>query len=67
MGQTAAKSIFLDKSTFPHAGQREKKSFFLAEITLFHAGITFLHARITFFHAGDIFLVTHSPLTTREI
>jgi hypothetical protein len=55
--------LFFDKSTFPHAGQREKKSFFHAAITFFHAGITFfhagitfLHARIAFFHAGDTFL-----------
>jgi hypothetical protein len=32
------KSIFFVKSTFPHAGQREKKSFFHAGITFFHAG-----------------------------
>jgi hypothetical protein len=37
-------NIFFAKSTFFHAGQREKKSFFLAEITFFHAGITFFHA-----------------------
>jgi hypothetical protein len=56
--------FFFDKSTFPHAGQREKKSFFHAAITFFHtgitffhAGITFLHARITFFYAGYTFLV----------
>jgi hypothetical protein len=30
--------IFFVKSTFPHAGQREKKSFFHAGITFFHAG-----------------------------
>jgi hypothetical protein len=54
------KKIFFVKSTFPHAGQREKKSFFHAGITFFHAGITFFyagitffHARITFFHAGE--------------
>jgi hypothetical protein len=40
-------AIFFDKSTFPHAGQREKKAFFHAEITFFHAGITFFHAGIT--------------------
>jgi hypothetical protein len=55
--------FFFVKSTFPHAGQREKKSFlsffhagitfFHAGITFFHAGITFLHARLTFFRAGD--------------
>jgi hypothetical protein len=36
--------IFFAKSTFFHAGQREKKSFFPVEITFFHAGITFFHA-----------------------
>jgi hypothetical protein len=45
--------IFFVKSTFPHAGQREKKSFFHAGITFFHAGITFFHAGITFFHARE--------------
>jgi hypothetical protein len=47
--------LFFAKSTFLHAGQREKKSFFHAEITFFHAGITFFHAGITFFHAGITF------------
>jgi hypothetical protein len=42
-------TLFLAKSTFFHAGQREKKYFFYAEITFFHAGITFFHAGITFF------------------
>jgi hypothetical protein len=41
--------VFFAKSTFFHAGQREKKSFFNAEITFFHAGITFFHARLLFF------------------
>jgi hypothetical protein len=36
--------LFFAKSTFFHAGQREKKSFFHAKITFFHAGITFFHA-----------------------
>jgi hypothetical protein len=36
--------LFFAKSTFFHAGQREKKYFFHAEITFFHAGITFFHA-----------------------
>jgi hypothetical protein len=36
--------IFFAKSTFYHAGQRKKKSFFHAKITFFHAGITFFHA-----------------------
>jgi hypothetical protein len=30
-------NLFFAKSTFFHAGQREKKSFFHAEITFFHA------------------------------
>jgi hypothetical protein len=41
---THIKELFFAKSTFFHAGQREKKSFFHAEITFFHAGITFFHA-----------------------
>jgi hypothetical protein len=43
---TARESVllFFAKSTFFHAGQREKKSFFHAEITFFHAEITFFHA-----------------------
>jgi hypothetical protein len=45
-------TIFFAKSTFFHASQREKKSFFHAGITFFHAGITFFHAGITFFHAA---------------
>jgi hypothetical protein len=32
------------KSTFFHAGEREKKYFFHAVITFFHAGISFFHA-----------------------
>jgi hypothetical protein len=38
------KTIFFAKSTFFHAGKREKNSFFHAEITFFHFGITFFHA-----------------------
>jgi hypothetical protein len=45
-------NIFFAKSTFFHAGQREKKYFSHAEITFFHAEITFFHAGITFFHAA---------------
>jgi hypothetical protein len=49
---------FFDKSTFPHARQREKKYFFHAEITFFHAGITFFHTGITFLHTGITFFHT---------
>jgi hypothetical protein len=56
------KYIFFVKSTFPHAGQRENKSFFHAGITFFHAGITFfsrwnyfLSCWNYFFHAGITF------------
>jgi hypothetical protein len=54
-------TTFFVKSTFPHAGQREKKSFFHSEITFFHTGVTFFHAGITFFHAGITFL--HARIT----
>jgi hypothetical protein len=57
-------TILFDKLTFPHAGQREKKSYFHAEITFFHAAITFFFTlellfftlELLFFHAGITFL-----------
>jgi hypothetical protein len=38
-----SKHFSLPNRLFFHAGQREKKSFFYAEITFFHSGITFFH------------------------
>jgi hypothetical protein len=48
-------NIFFDESTFSHAGRREKKSFFHAEITFFHARASFFHAQITFFYGAETF------------
>jgi hypothetical protein len=55
------KKIFFDESTFSHAGRREKKSFFHAEITFFHARASFFHARASFFHAQASFF--HARIT----
>jgi hypothetical protein len=46
--------FFFSKSTFFHAGQREKKVFFHAEITFFHAVITFFHAAASGVKKSDL-------------
>jgi hypothetical protein len=46
-------TILFAKSTFFHAGQREKKYFFHAEITFFHAGITFFHGAASSMKKSD--------------
>jgi hypothetical protein len=58
--------IFFAKSTFFHAGQREKKAFFHAEISFYHAGITFFLRSITFFHAGS-FSVKKSNSSVKKV
>jgi hypothetical protein len=45
--------VFLCQIDFFHAGQREKKYFFHAEITFFHAGITFFHAAASSMKKSD--------------
>jgi hypothetical protein len=39
--------LFFAKSTFFHAGKREKKYFVHAETTFFQAGITFFHSAMS--------------------
>jgi hypothetical protein len=51
---SAESTIFFAKSTFFHAGQCEKKSFFHAKITFFHAGITFFHAAASSVKKSDL-------------
>jgi hypothetical protein len=53
--------LFLDESTFSHAGRRERKSFFHAEMTFFHTRATFFHARASFSHARASFF--HARIT----
>jgi hypothetical protein len=48
------KDYFFAKSTFFHAGQREKKSFFHAKITFFQVGITFFHAAASSVKKNDL-------------
>jgi hypothetical protein len=48
---------FFDESTLSHAGRREKKYFFHAEITFVHARATFFHARAFFFTLGPLFFM----------
>jgi hypothetical protein len=51
------KPFFFDKSTFSHAGQREKNTFSHAgRLLFFTLGSIFIHAAITFSHAADFLI-----------